>query len=143
MRALALVLGLAAGAAVLGFVCFAQLIFAQSEGGYYSQLALAVGILTGFFLYGRKASVGLLGGLVLVSSFLTASMPIDSRLMAISSTVSRRVHEPPIDLEGAPSLSDQLMGLGLGWLMHMILLGVFAFGLRYWATNGRRKSEGL
>jgi hypothetical protein len=143
MRALALFLGLLAGAACLAFLGVAQLIWAQSEASYYVQLTLAAVLIGGLFFVARKASTRAIGVAVVTIAFLAAFMPIENRLIAFSSISQRNAAEPRIgdEIGSAAGFTDQVTSIVLLWLIHTVLLAVFAFGVRYWLIRSGREAE--
>ena len=114
MRVLALIFGLLAGAASLGLLGSAQLIWAKSEASYYAQLSLAVLLLAALFVLEGKVSAPVLGIAVLAIALITALMPVE-RLAA--------------------GVTYELASIAAAWMFYTALLAVFALGLRRWRTR--------
>ncbi len=142
MRSLALFVAMLAAAASLGYMGVAQLIWAQSEAGYWVQLGLTGLMFAGLFVLARNAfATRVLGLVIFGAAFVTALMPIDNRVVAFVSTSSRNSARPEAGEEiGGPGFIDQFASIAILWVLYAALLAIFAFGVRYWSVHKRTSS---
>lgn len=135
MKVLAVILALICGAASTFLLGVAQLIWASSEVSYYLQLALAFVLLGGLFFATRNASARLLAAALIGTAMIAALMPLDSSVMIFSEIASRQAEPREGEVIGnAGGWIDWLTSVGSLWLIHAVLLAVFAYGLRQWWT---------
>jgi hypothetical protein len=140
MRAVALLVGMLAAAASLGYMGVAQLIWAQSEASYWLQLILAGLMLIGLFALARKLfATRVLGLAVLGAACVMAFMPVDNRVIEFVSIASRNKARPEAgDQIGGPGFVDQFASIAVLWAYYAVLLALFTFGVRYWFVQKRQ-----
>jgi hypothetical protein len=113
------------GLALLFLLGFAQLIWASSEASYWVQLVLAVVVLAVLAWSSGKVSRRTLALAVAGVSFVTASMPVENRLILMGLPSSAGDQDWRV-LDVLDALTPPLIAL----LIHLLLVASFAFAVR-------------
>ena len=127
MRLLLLLAAALAGLALLLMVGLLQLPWASSELSYWLQLILAVALMAAVLWWSGRISSWRLALAVGCVSFVTASMPVENRLILMGLG-----YVPPEQALGAFEVISALTPPLFVLLIHLALLAISAFAARAW-----------